>query len=138
MALLSTDYNALPNLAANGSPPMLRIAHEALTFDDVLLLPDYSEVVARDVSGYRKLMEQSKKYQQEKLITPMKGRVVRLGGVRLVSTIHYCATSGGHKSSDRAASTAFSLGRANFLCVNFIGGPWQLPTLTHRALQIFR
>lgn len=28
---------------------MLRIAHEALTFDDVLLLPDYSEHVARDV-----------------------------------------------------------------------------------------
>lgn len=27
-----------------------RIAHEALTFDDVLLLPDYSEHVARDVS----------------------------------------------------------------------------------------
>jgi IMP dehydrogenase len=28
---------------------MLRIAHEALTFDDVLLLPGYSEVVAKDV-----------------------------------------------------------------------------------------
>lgn len=28
---------------------MLRIDHEALTFDDVLLLPDYSEVVAKDV-----------------------------------------------------------------------------------------
>ena len=27
-----------------------RIAHEALTFDDVLLLPGYSEHVARDVS----------------------------------------------------------------------------------------
>ena len=29
---------------------MLRIHEEALTFDDVLLLPGYSEVVARDVS----------------------------------------------------------------------------------------
>ena len=29
---------------------MSRIAHEALTFDDVLLLPDYSEIVATDVS----------------------------------------------------------------------------------------
>jgi IMP dehydrogenase len=29
---------------------MLRIAQEALTFDDVLLLPGYSEVVATDVS----------------------------------------------------------------------------------------
>ena len=29
---------------------MLRIAHDALTFDDVLLLPDYSEVTAKDVS----------------------------------------------------------------------------------------
>ena len=29
---------------------MLRIAQEALTFDDVLLLPGYSEVTARDVS----------------------------------------------------------------------------------------
>jgi IMP dehydrogenase len=29
---------------------MLRVDHEALTFDDVLLLPGYSEVVAKDVS----------------------------------------------------------------------------------------
>lgn len=29
---------------------MLRIAHEALTFDDVLLVPGYSEVLPRDVS----------------------------------------------------------------------------------------
>jgi IMP dehydrogenase len=29
---------------------MLRIAEEALTFDDVLLLPGYSEVTAKDVS----------------------------------------------------------------------------------------
>jgi IMP dehydrogenase len=29
---------------------MLRIDHEALTFDDVLLLPGYSEVIPRDVS----------------------------------------------------------------------------------------
>src|SRR5690606_29641670 len=30
-------------------PPMLRIRQEALTFDDVLLLPRYSEVTAKDV-----------------------------------------------------------------------------------------
>ena len=29
---------------------MLRIAHEALTFDDVLLVPGYSQVTAKDVS----------------------------------------------------------------------------------------
>jgi IMP dehydrogenase len=29
---------------------MLRIAEESLTFDDVLLLPDYSSVLPRDVS----------------------------------------------------------------------------------------
>jgi IMP dehydrogenase len=29
---------------------MLRIAHEALTFDDVLLVPGYSEVTAKDVA----------------------------------------------------------------------------------------
>ena len=29
---------------------MLRITHEALTFDDVLLVPSYSEVTAKDVS----------------------------------------------------------------------------------------
>ncbi len=34
---------------------MLRIAQEALTFDDVLLLPGYSEVVAKDVSLATKL-----------------------------------------------------------------------------------
>ncbi len=34
---------------------MLRIAHEALTFDDVLLLPGYSEVVAKDVRINTKL-----------------------------------------------------------------------------------
>lgn len=34
---------------------MLRIAHEALTFDDVLLLPDYSEMVATDVNMQSKL-----------------------------------------------------------------------------------
>lgn len=34
---------------------MLRIAHEALTFDDVLLLPGYSEVVAKDVSLHTQL-----------------------------------------------------------------------------------
>ena len=34
---------------------MLRIAQEALTFDDVLLLPGYSEVTAKDVSLVTKL-----------------------------------------------------------------------------------
>ena len=34
---------------------MLRIAQEALTFDDVLLLPGYSEVTAKDVSLATKL-----------------------------------------------------------------------------------
>ena len=34
---------------------MLRVAQEALTFDDVLLVPAYSEVVAKDVSLQTKL-----------------------------------------------------------------------------------
>ncbi len=34
---------------------MLRISHEALTFDDVLLVPGYSEVTAKDVSLYSHL-----------------------------------------------------------------------------------
>ena len=34
---------------------MLRIAQESLTFDDVLLLPGYSEVTAKDVSLVTKL-----------------------------------------------------------------------------------
>jgi len=34
---------------------MLRIAQEALTFDDVLLIPSYSEVTAKDVSLKTKL-----------------------------------------------------------------------------------
>ena len=34
---------------------MLRIANEALTFDDVLLVPRYSEVTAKDVSLYSQL-----------------------------------------------------------------------------------
>ena len=34
---------------------MLRISQEALTFDDVLLLPGYSEVTAKDVSLRTKL-----------------------------------------------------------------------------------
>jgi IMP dehydrogenase len=33
----------------------MRIAHEALTFDDVLLLPDYSEVLPREVSLHTRL-----------------------------------------------------------------------------------
>ena len=34
---------------------MPRLAYEALTFDDVLLLPAYSEIVARDVNMQTKL-----------------------------------------------------------------------------------
>ena len=34
---------------------MLRVDQEALTFDDVLLLPGYSEVVAKDVSLHTRL-----------------------------------------------------------------------------------
>jgi IMP dehydrogenase len=33
-----------------GAPAMLRISQEALTFDDVLLIPGYSEVLPKDVS----------------------------------------------------------------------------------------
>ena len=34
---------------------MLRISHEALTFDDVLLVPGYSAVTAKDVSTHSQL-----------------------------------------------------------------------------------
>ena len=34
---------------------MLRISHEALTFDDVLLVPGYSNVTAKDVTTYSQL-----------------------------------------------------------------------------------
>jgi IMP dehydrogenase len=37
-------------LVGHDEANMLRIAHEGLTFDDVLLLPGYSEVTAKDVS----------------------------------------------------------------------------------------
>src|SRR5210317_1876340 len=40
---------SLPDSILNEAP-MLRIAQEALTFDDVLLQPGYSEVTAKDVS----------------------------------------------------------------------------------------
>lgn len=33
-----------------GSPAMLRISQEALTFDDILLVPGYSEVLPNEVS----------------------------------------------------------------------------------------
>src|SRR5690606_1817134 len=56
----STDYGLpvmgrrfiITRLAGTCQPetPMLRIAEEALTFDDVLLLPGYSEVIPSDVS----------------------------------------------------------------------------------------
>ena len=54
--LLFTAIGAkIYNCTFNSNPPerdhiMLRIAQEALTFDDVLLLPGYSEIVATDVS----------------------------------------------------------------------------------------
>ena len=47
------NYNHAPNpsqLLDALRCPMLRIREEALTFDDVLLIPRYSEVTARDVS----------------------------------------------------------------------------------------
>ena len=34
---------------------MLRISHEALTFDDVLLVPGYSDVTAKDVATQTQL-----------------------------------------------------------------------------------
>ncbi|PRD19815.1 UNVERIFIED_CONTAM: guaB [Trichonephila clavipes] len=43
-------YNAALLIFPLGSPPMLRISQEALTFDDVLLIPGYSEVLPKDVS----------------------------------------------------------------------------------------
>jgi IMP dehydrogenase len=43
--LYNSSFSASPSRI-----PMLRIAYEALTFDDVLLLPAYSEVVAKDVT----------------------------------------------------------------------------------------
>jgi len=44
-----TRYGA-PRPIGYDEANMLRIAHEGLTFDDVLLLPGYSEVTAKDVS----------------------------------------------------------------------------------------
>ena len=41
---------ASEHLAPKKAGPMLRIAEEALTFDDVLLVPGYSEVLPKDVS----------------------------------------------------------------------------------------
>ena len=43
------DYNSVPPGIGPSAQIMLRIDHEALTFDDVLLLPGYSEVIPRDV-----------------------------------------------------------------------------------------
>ena len=42
-------YNPVPPGIGPSAQIMLRIDHEALTFDDVLLLPGYSEVIPRDV-----------------------------------------------------------------------------------------
>lgn len=43
-------YNAALPFSRLGAPAMLRISQEALTFDDVLLIPGYSEVLPKDVS----------------------------------------------------------------------------------------
>jgi IMP dehydrogenase len=44
-------YNCALHFKTLGTdpPPMLRIAEEALTFDDVLLLPDHSTILPKDV-----------------------------------------------------------------------------------------
>ena len=49
------DYNFSPSGIGPPAQTMLRIDHEALTFDDVLLLPGYSEVIPRDVSLHTRL-----------------------------------------------------------------------------------
>src|SRR5574343_2023311 len=43
-------YNAALLIFPAREPAMLRISQEALTFDDVLLIPGYSEVLPKDVS----------------------------------------------------------------------------------------
>jgi len=43
------------SILLNSPTPMLRISEDALTFDDVLLLPDYSAVVPKDVDLTAKL-----------------------------------------------------------------------------------
>ncbi len=46
-----SSYLSVPKLSQfEVGSPMLRIAQEALTFDDVLLVPGYSEITAKDVS----------------------------------------------------------------------------------------
>src|SRR5690554_7556107 len=37
------------HFSRSGAPAMLRIRQEALTFDDILLVPGYSEVLPKDV-----------------------------------------------------------------------------------------
>jgi IMP dehydrogenase len=44
-----------PSGIGHAARTMLRIDHEALTFDDVLLLPGYSEVIPRDVSLHSRI-----------------------------------------------------------------------------------
>lgn len=44
------SYLQFTNSVIEVGSPMLRIAQEALTFDDVLLVPGYSEITAKDVS----------------------------------------------------------------------------------------
>ena len=48
--MVSLTDQCRPEAIHAASRPMLRVDQEALTFDDVLLLPGYSEVVATDVS----------------------------------------------------------------------------------------
>src|SRR5690606_225030 len=43
-------YTAALPFSRLGAPAMLRISQEALTFDDVLLIPGYSEILPKDVS----------------------------------------------------------------------------------------
>src|SRR3989338_8853852 len=46
----ASEYNGALPISRPGAPAMLRISQEALTFDDVLLIPGYSEVLPKDVS----------------------------------------------------------------------------------------
>ncbi len=43
-------YNGALPFSRSGAPAMLRISQEALTFDDILLVPGYSEVLPNEVS----------------------------------------------------------------------------------------
>ena len=45
-----SEYNGALPFSRSGAPAMLRISQEALTFDDILLVPGYSEVLPNEVS----------------------------------------------------------------------------------------